>query len=99
MMTECTDLLVLTISAFWSSSRSPLATKMSSRRQRSIPLGGRYIQVSLYIDLLRSHIRQNKTKTYKVAEIYGIKNVTHFQAQVSFWQNNNTSNIPVPTEW
>ena len=36
------------ISAFWSSSRWPLATLMSSRRQRSIPLGGRYRQVSLY---------------------------------------------------
>ena len=37
MMTEGTNLLVLTISAFW-----------SSRRQRSIPLGGRYRQVSPY---------------------------------------------------
>ena len=37
-----TNLLLLTISAFWSSSRWPLATSMSSRRQISIPLGGRY---------------------------------------------------------
>ena len=49
MKTEGTNSLVLTISAFWSSSRWPRATKMSSRRQRSIPLGGRYRQVSLYI--------------------------------------------------
>ena len=48
LMTEGTNLLVLTISAFWSSSRCPLATEMSSGRQRSIPLGGRYRQVSLY---------------------------------------------------
>ena len=48
MMTEGTNWVVLIISAFWSSSRWPLATKMSSRRQRSIPLGGRYRQVSLY---------------------------------------------------
>ena len=45
-MTEGTNLLVLTISAFWSSSRWPRA--MSSRKQRSIPLGGRYRQVALY---------------------------------------------------
>ena len=43
VMTEGTILLVLTTSAFWSSSRWP------SRRQRSIPLGGRYRQVSLYL--------------------------------------------------
>ena len=42
-MTEGTYLLVLTNSAFWSSSRWPLA-----RREGSIPLGGRYRQVSLY---------------------------------------------------
>ena len=48
MKTACTNLLLLTRSAFWSSSRWPLATWMSSRRQRSIPLGGRYRQVSLY---------------------------------------------------
>ena len=48
MKTEGTNLLLLTISAFWSSSRWPLATQMSSRRQKSISLGGRYIQVSLY---------------------------------------------------
>ena len=47
MRIEGTNLLLLTISAFWSSSRWPLATYMSSRRQRSIPLGGRYRQVSL----------------------------------------------------
>ena len=39
MMTECINLLLLTISAFWSSSRWPRATLMSSRRQRNIPLG------------------------------------------------------------
>ena len=49
MKTEGTNLLLLTISAFW-----PLATKMSSRRQRSIQLGGRYRQVSLY-ELSSSH--------------------------------------------
>ena len=49
MKTEGTNRLLLTISAFWSSSRWPLATWMSFRRQRSIPLGGRYRQVSLYI--------------------------------------------------
>ena len=48
MMTEGTNLLVLTFPAFWSSSMWPLATWMSSRRQRSIPLCGRYRQVSLY---------------------------------------------------
>ena len=48
MKTEGINLLLLAISALWSSSRWPLATKMSSRRQRSIPLGGRYRQVSLY---------------------------------------------------
>ena len=52
MMTEGTELLVLIISAFSSSSRWPLATYMSSRRQIGIPLGGRYRQVSLY-QLLR----------------------------------------------
>ena len=36
---------MLTISAFWSSSRWP----RTSRRQRSIPLSGRYRQVSLYL--------------------------------------------------
>ena len=45
MKTECTNLLLLTVSAFWSSSRWPRA---SSRRQRSNPLGGPYRQVSLY---------------------------------------------------
>ena len=49
MKIECTNLLLLTFSTFWGSSRWPLATWMSSRRQRSIPLGGRHIQVSLYI--------------------------------------------------
>ena len=53
MKTEGTNLLLLTISAFWSSSRWPLATKMSSRRQRSIPLGGRYRQVLLYFSFIR----------------------------------------------
>ena len=48
METEDTNSLLLTISAFWSSSRWPMATKMSSRRQRSIPLSGPYRQVSLY---------------------------------------------------
>ena len=48
MKTEGTNLLLLTISAFWSSFRWPLATLMGSRRQRSIPLCGRYRQVSLY---------------------------------------------------
>ena len=47
--TEGTNFLLLTISAFWSSSRWPLDTQMSSRRQRSIPLGCRYRQVSLYL--------------------------------------------------
>ena len=45
MKTEGINLLLLTISAFWSSARWPLATKMSSRRQRSISLGGRYRHV------------------------------------------------------
>ena len=49
MKTEGTNLLLLTISAFWSSSRWPRTTQMSSRRQESIPLGGRYRQVSLYV--------------------------------------------------
>ena len=48
MKTEGSNLFVLTISAFWSSSRWPLATQMSSRRQTSVRLGGRYRQVSLY---------------------------------------------------
>ena len=48
MKTEGTNLLLLTISAFWGSSRWPLATYMSSRRQISIPVGGRYRQASLY---------------------------------------------------
>ena len=48
MKTEGSNSLLLTISAFWSSSRWPMATWMSSRRQRNIPLGGRYRQVSLY---------------------------------------------------
>ena len=39
--TEGTNLLLLTISAFWS--------YMNSRRQISDPLGGRYRQVSLYL--------------------------------------------------
>ena len=50
MITEGTKLLVLTISAFWSSSRWPLATYMSYSRQKSIPLSGLYRQVSLYKD-------------------------------------------------
>ena len=45
--TEGTNLLLLTMSAFWGSSRWPLATKMSSRRQVSILPGGRCRQVSL----------------------------------------------------
>ena len=45
MMSDGSNLLVLTISAFWSSSRWPLATEMSSRRQKNIPLGGRYRHV------------------------------------------------------
>ena len=49
MKTEGTNLLLLPISAFWSSSRWPLATLMSSKRRRNIPLGGRYRQVSLYL--------------------------------------------------
>ena len=49
MMAEGTNSLVFTISAFWSSSRWPLATLMSSRKQRGIPLGGRYRQVALYL--------------------------------------------------
>ena len=49
MKAECTNLLLLTISAFCNSSRWPLATKWAPcRRQRRIPLGGRYRQVSLY---------------------------------------------------
>ena len=44
MKVEGTNLLLLTVSAFWSSSRWPLG----SRRQRSIPLGGRYRQVLLW---------------------------------------------------
>ena len=51
MKTESTNLLLLTISAFWSSSRWPLATSMSSRRQISIPFGGRYRQVLLYMQV------------------------------------------------
>ena len=43
MKTEGTDLLLLTIPAFW-------------RRQRSIPLGGRYKQVSLYNYLVFSDL-------------------------------------------
>ena len=44
MGTEGTNLLLLTISK---------ATLMNSRRQRSIPLGGRYRQVSLYHQMRR----------------------------------------------
>ena len=40
MKTQGTNLLLLTVSAFWS----------SSRRQRNIQLGGRYRQVSLYLE-------------------------------------------------
>ena len=43
MMTEDTNLLLLAISAFWSSSRW-----MRSRRQGNNQLGGRYGEVSLY---------------------------------------------------
>ena len=50
MKTKVTNLLLLTISAFWSSSRWPLVTWMSSRGQRSIQLDGRCRQVSLYQD-------------------------------------------------
>ena len=52
MKTEGTSLLLLTMSAFWSSSRWPLATYMSSRRQISIPLGGRDRQFSLYMEAI-----------------------------------------------
>ena len=51
MKTEGTNLLLLIISAFWGSSRWPRATEMSSRKQISNPLGGRYRQVSLYMKL------------------------------------------------
>ena len=48
---------------------------MSSRRQRSIPLGGRYRQVSLYItsDLNSSHVFQ---KPLGDIEKYTVKRVT-----------------------
>ena len=55
MKTEGTNLLLLTISAFWSSFRWPLATQMSSKRQRNVPLSGRYRQVSLYFSLFMLH--------------------------------------------
>ena len=56
LKTKGSNLLLLTISAFWGSSRWPLATYMSSRRQRSIPLGGRYRQVSLYIVMVDQYL-------------------------------------------
>ena len=46
METEFTNLILLTISAFW----WLLATYMSSRRQKSISLSGRYRQAWLYPD-------------------------------------------------
>ena len=51
METEGTNLPLLTcvMSDFWSLCRWPRATYKSSRRHRSIPLGGRYRQVSLYL--------------------------------------------------
>ena len=60
MKTEGTNLLLLTISAFWSSSRWPWATEMSSKRHRSIPLGGRYRQVSLYWYTATKRIKPSK---------------------------------------
>ena len=61
MKTEGTNLLLLTISASWTSSRWPRATYMSPRRQKNIPLGGRYRQVSLYqfqknFSIFRGHV-------------------------------------------
>ena len=46
MKTEDTNLLLLTISAFWSSSRWPKKDEL--QKADKYPLGGRYTQVSLY---------------------------------------------------
>ena len=63
MKTGGINLLLITISAFWSSSRWSMATLMSSRRQRSIPIGGRYRQVSLYFATCRT-IATHKQNSY-----------------------------------
>ena len=52
---------LLTLSAFWSLSRWLLATPTSSRRQRSIPLGGRYRQVQLYKTYKTEYLRTRDT--------------------------------------
>ena len=51
MKTEGTNLLLLTMSALWSSSKWPLATGLDELQKADkypIRLGGRYRQVSLY---------------------------------------------------
>ena len=60
MKTEGTNLHLLTISAFWS-----LATLRSSRRQRSIPLGGRYRQVSLYNEPVADNSSNHQSSIHK----------------------------------
>ena len=88
MKTEGTNLLFLRISAFWSSSKWPLATLMSSRRQTRKPLCGRYRQVSLYItrDLFwplphGMYFNHMHTKTWVVKDVCwwtpGTKDIHH----------------------
>ena len=66
MKTEGVNLLLLAKSASWSSSRWPLATLMSSRRQRNIPLGGRYRQVSLCDVIIHDVIIRYRLAAYLV---------------------------------
>ena len=77
MKTEGTNLHLLTISAFWSSSGWPLATEMSSRRLRSIPLGGRYRQVSLYLEVYSSYCNGPQLYTVFDDTCIGLKLFTY----------------------
>ena len=75
MTTAGTNLLLLTISVFWSSSRW-----MSTRRQRSILLGGRYRQVALYTNCnvtpIRRHTVKYNTKSSGIHK-FSIKKSSH----------------------
>ena len=71
MCWEGTNLLLLTISAFWTLSRWPLATQTSSRKQRNIPLGGRYRQVSLYTEDIQSCIQDVVNNSWELS-IFGL---------------------------
>ena len=87
MVPEDTNLLVLTISAFWSSSRWPLATYMSFKRHRSIPLGGRYRQVSLYyFQFVMTIMSAAINKCYRYGSIILSTSAFSFDRSIEIWR-------------